>query len=337
MIEPAFGKDEKYIWFARRNGAWNYNAQMPQYQIATYDREKGEVETRTNRYGSAFTPTLSPDGKFLVYATRYNAKTGLVKRNLETGDESWLAYPVQRDDQESIATLGVYPAMTFTPDSKHVLASYGGKINKISIETNESKVVPFQVQDTIHYGPRVHFDFRISDDPEMVVTQIRDPKISPDGKKVAFTALNRLYVAELGGDPVRVTSNDFTEAMPTWSPDGKSLAFVTWEGEEGHIYKVSAQGAATPQKLTQEAGYYVNPVWDANTDRIIFTSGPAQNYINAIDPFSFGAPQQLSWIPAAGGAITEIGHAHGRRNPHFVKGQERIVRLQAWKSRMRIW
>ena len=39
-IEPAFGKDERYIWFARRNGAWNYNAQMPQYQIATYDREK---------------------------------------------------------------------------------------------------------------------------------------------------------------------------------------------------------------------------------------------------------------------------------------------------------
>ena len=247
-----------------------------------------------------------------------------MKRNLETGDESWLAYPVQRDDQESIATLGVYPAMTFTPDSKHVLASYGGKINKISIETNESKVVPFEVQDTIHYGPRVHFDYRISDDPEMVVTQIRDPKISPDGKKVAFTALNRLYVADLGGDPVRVTDNDFTEAMPTWSPDGKSLAFVTWEGEGGHIYKVSARAGATPQKLTKETGYYVNPVWDANTDRILFTSGPAQNYINAIDPFSFGAPQQLSWIPAAGGDITEIGHAHGRRNPHFVKGQERI-------------
>ncbi|HEY1005958.1 MAG TPA: hypothetical protein VGD92_02215, partial [Sphingobacteriaceae bacterium] len=43
-IEPAFGKDSRYIWFSRRNGAWNYNAQLPQYQLATFDRETGEVE-----------------------------------------------------------------------------------------------------------------------------------------------------------------------------------------------------------------------------------------------------------------------------------------------------
>jgi Tol biopolymer transport system component len=43
------------------------------------------MTAQTNRYGSAFAPTLSPDGKWLVYATRYNTETGLVKRNLETG------------------------------------------------------------------------------------------------------------------------------------------------------------------------------------------------------------------------------------------------------------
>jgi len=324
-IEPTFGKDERYIWFSRRNGAWNYNAQMPQYQIATYDRELGEVETRTNRYGSAFTPTLSPDGNYIVYATRHNAQSGLVKRNLQTGDESWLAYPVQRDDQESIATLGVYPAMTFTPDSKHLIASYGGKINKIDIQTNKAVEIPFQVKDTIHYGPRVEFDFRISDDPEMVVTQIRDPQLSPDGKRLAFTVLNRLYVTDLsGGTPVRVTSNDFTEAMPYWSPDGRSICFVSWEEDGGHLYKVAAKGGSTPQQLTREKGYYVHPVWDANTDRILFTSGPAQNYVSAINPFSFGTTQELSWIPSSGGTATDVGHTHGMYNPHFVKGKKRI-------------
>ena len=154
-IEPAFGKDEKTIWFSRRNGAWNYNAQMPQYQIATYDRETGRIETKTNRYGSAFTPTLSPDGNYIVYATRYNAKTGLIKHNLKTGDEDWLAYPVQRDDQEAIATLGVYPAMSFTPDSKHLIATYGGKLHKIDIATNKSVEIPFEVNETLMYGPKV--------------------------------------------------------------------------------------------------------------------------------------------------------------------------------------
>lgn len=324
-IEPAFGADERYIWFSRRKGAWNYNAQMPQYQLATYDRELGEIETRTDRYGSAFAPTLSPDGTWLVYGTRHNTQTGLVKRNLKTGDESWLAYPVQRDEQESIAPLGVYPAMTFSPDSKHFFASYGGKIHRISMETGKSTVVPFEVNETIDYGPRVQFDFEVSDDPEMTITQIRNPKRSPDGKHIAFTALNRLYIANLdGSNPIRVTENDFTEAMPTWSPDGSEIAFVTWEEDGGHIYKVAVQAGASPVQLTQEKGYYVEPVWDANTDRIIFTSGPAQNYISAIDPFSFGTTQHLSWIPASGGEITDISHTHGRSNPHFVKGIERI-------------
>ncbi|MEM7372100.1 MAG: amidohydrolase family protein [Bacteroidota bacterium] len=324
-VEPAFGKDERYIWFSRRQGAWNYNAQMPQYQIATYDRETGESETRTNRYGSAFAPTLSPDGKWLVYGTRYNAQTGLIKRNLETGEEGWLAYPVQRDEQESIAPLGVYPAMTFTPDSKSLLASYGGNIHRISIETNDSKVISFEVDETIDYGPMVHFDFRVSDDAELEVTQIRDPRISPDGKRVAFTALNRLYVSDINGENiVRITDNDFTEAMPSWSPDGSAIAFVSWEEDGGHIYKVAAQAGADPQQLTPAKGYYVNPVWDANTDRIIFTSGPAQNYVSAIDPFSFGTTQKFSWIPAAGGEITHIEHTHGRHTPHFVTGKERI-------------
>jgi Tol biopolymer transport system component len=54
-IEPAFGNDGRYIYFSQRTGAWNYNAQLPQYQVALYDRETGDIDTRTNRYGSAFT------------------------------------------------------------------------------------------------------------------------------------------------------------------------------------------------------------------------------------------------------------------------------------------
>lgn len=121
-IEPAFGPEERYIWFAQRTGAWNYNAQLPQYELGVYDRDDGEVEVKTSRYGSAFAPTLSPDGNLLVYGSRYNDQTGLVLRDLKTGDEKWLAYPVQRDDQESIAPMGVLPAMSFTPDNKEVVA-----------------------------------------------------------------------------------------------------------------------------------------------------------------------------------------------------------------------
>ena len=66
-VEPAISPDGRYIWYSRRNGGWNYNAQFPQYQLSIYDRETGKTETQTSRYGSAFTPTLSSDGKWLVY------------------------------------------------------------------------------------------------------------------------------------------------------------------------------------------------------------------------------------------------------------------------------
>jgi len=57
---------------------------------------------------------------------------------------------------------------------------------------------------------------------------------SPDGSKLAFTSLNRLYVMDYpNGTPKRVTNHNFVEAMPAWSPSGASLVFVTWKDNEG--------------------------------------------------------------------------------------------------------
>ncbi|GAB4249799.1 MAG: amidohydrolase family protein [Ekhidna sp.] len=332
--EPAFGADSRYIWFSRRIGSWNYNAQMPQYQLATYDRETGDIAIQTNNYGSSFIPTLSSDGKWLVYGTRYNTQTGLMKRNLITGEEDWLAYPVRRDDQESRASLGVYPAMSFTPDNQAVIASYGGKIWRIPINGGTATEIAFEIDVQLDFGPMVQFDYPISDEKEMIVNQIRDAKRSPDGSKIAFTALNRLYVMDYpSGDPKRVTKNNFTEAMPEWSPDGQSIAFVSWEGTEGNIYKVRATGGRTT-KLTNQGGVFTNLAWDNKTNRIAFVYGPAQAYENAIDPFSFGAQTNIGWISADGGNVNKIKAAGGRGNLHFVEGNDRIYMYHGGKGLM---
>ena len=326
VVEPAFGKDGRYLWYSFRSGAWQYNASLPQYQIAIYDRETGESETQTSRYGSAFSPTLSPDGKWLVYGTRYNDETGLILRNLDNGDEKWLAYPVQRDEQESIAPMGVLPAMTFSPDNQYLYASYGGKIYKMPINGGKAISIPFEIDEKIEYGPRLKFDYPISDDKEMTVTQIRDLKISPDGKKAVFTALNRLYITSLpDGKPKRLTNFDMTEAMPAWSPDGESIVFVTWDDQQGgNIYKINTKGKATPFKLTDNASVYTEPAWSPKGDKIVFLKGNAQQYKNSTGPFAFGASTDIFWISSNGGKTNFITKSKGRGTPHFTKTSDRI-------------
>ena len=159
-VGAAFDPSGRYIWHARRTGDWTYNAQLPQYQLSVYDRETGETYTRTSRFGSGVRPTLSPDGRWLVYGTRHDARTGLRIRELESGDERWLAYPVQHDDQESRATLDVLPGMSFTPDSRHLVASYGGKIWKLDLEGGAEEI-PFRVSYDLALGPVVDFDYPI--------------------------------------------------------------------------------------------------------------------------------------------------------------------------------
>ncbi len=333
LIDPAFGADGKLLYFSQRRRAWNYNARLPQYQIGTYDMEDGDMAVITSRYGSAFTPTLSNDGNWLVYGTRFEEETGLVLRNLKTGKERWLAYPVQRDEQESIAPLGVLPGMSFTPDSKNLITSYGGKIYSISLQTNTATEIPFSVDVKLEMGPRLKFDYPIEDTEEAFVTQIRDAKPSPDGTKLAFTALNRLYLMDLpNGSPERLTNNDFTEAQPAWSPDGKNLVFTTWKQGGGHLFKINVDGRPRPVQLTTAPGLYTNPAWSYKSNRIAFHRGAAQTYDDAIDPFSRRAQEDLVWIASTGGTINFIDKSKGRRMPHFTKVDDRIYLSNARKG-----
>ena len=324
-IDPAVSHDGRYVYYSARGGAWTYNAPMPQYQIQMYDRDNAKITTITSRYGSAFTPVLSKDGKWMVYGSRYEDKTGLVIRNLVNGDEKWLAYPVQRDDQESIATMGVMPGMSFTRDSKALVASYGGKIYRIPVDGSKPAEIPFTANVDLELGARLEFKYPVKDTSHALVTQIRNPVPSPDGKKLAFTALNRLYVMDYPkGTPRRLTTHEFTEAEPAWSPDGNNLVFTTWMPQGGNLYKVNVNGKSVVTKLTNTPALYANPAWSLKDDKIVFTRGSVQKYYESVGPVANSSENELCWMSAHGGNISVIDKARFRGNPHFVKGEDRI-------------
>ncbi|MBV8818080.1 MAG: PD40 domain-containing protein, partial [Acidobacteriaceae bacterium] len=67
--------DGKYFYYARRTSGFTYNATFPLWQIVRRDRVTGDEDVITDAPGSAFRPVLSPDGKKLVYGTRYETET----------------------------------------------------------------------------------------------------------------------------------------------------------------------------------------------------------------------------------------------------------------------
>jgi Tol biopolymer transport system component len=326
-IEPAFGGDDRYLWFSRRSGDWQYNAILPQYQIAKFDRETGEIHTQTARLGSAFRPTLSSDGKWLVYGTRHDQETGLRIRDIETGDERWLAYPIQRDDQESRATRDVLPSMSFTPDDRAVITTFGGRIWSIPVDPQEeASEIPFEINTEIELGPRLEFKYPVEDDFEFIAGQVRDAVPSPNGRQLAFTVLNDLYVMELpDGTPQKRTHSERVEAFPVWSPDGQWIAFATWNPEEGgHIYRMRSDGSGSEQRLTEEPGIYQHLAWSKTMDRIAAIRGDKRVYYESPGPMVPFAADDLVWIPSDGGEVNFIASTDGRSNPHFVKNDDRI-------------
>jgi hypothetical protein len=110
-------------------------------------------------------------------------------------------------------------------------------------------------------------------------------------------------------------------------PDGKSLAYVTWEDARGgQIVRADrdAKGVWRTRALTAVAGLYTDLAWSPAGTRIVASRAAAREMQEAGGAFFGPAAAELVWLPANGGAVTMIMPASGMSAPHFTKDTSRI-------------
>jgi dipeptidyl aminopeptidase/acylaminoacyl peptidase len=114
------------------------------------------------------------------------------------------------------------------------------------------------------------------------VQRISEPQLSPDGKWIAYVvgvvdmAANKInrhlwLVSSDGGEPRQLTYCDGSDTRPRWSPDGKSLAFISTRGGSSQVWILSLEGG-DPRPLTSLSTEADGVTWSAHGDVLLFTS-----------------------------------------------------------------
>lgn len=138
---------------------------------------------------------------------------------------------------------------------------------------------------------------------------LRDVKISPDGKKIAFTYKGDIWtVPTQGGTAVRLTSTDDNyEDKLIWSPDSKKIAFRSDRTGSFDVFITDVTGG-TPKRLTYNFASETPEMFTADGKSILFSAAIQNPASSAMFPTSRmtelyevsidgGNPVQVAAIP----------------------------------------
>lgn len=301
-VSPAEGG--RYVYFSEDmypGGSFQYNKDPNSqiFVIRRYDRQEGKIEDVITGPGGATRPQISNDGNLLAYIKRVRTKTVLYIHDLRTGEEWPIFDQLSKDQQEAWTIFGTYPGFDWMPTDNEIVIQGLGKIWRVPVGLGVEKPakvveIPFTVDVEMKVAETVRPRQKAFTE-NMDVKVVRQAVTSPDGKYVVFNAIGKLWKQDLPNGKVEEltltdrggTKQGGFEFEPAFSPDGKTIAYVTWDDEAmGSIRMVSP---ATKQSyiLTKEKGIYRTPAFSPDGMWVVYQKEDGnshQGYTHSKEP-----------------------------------------------------
>ena len=262
----------------------------------------------SDQAGTEFYPSLAPDGKTYVYASRSNDNYDIFFQrvggknavNLTEDSNANDTQPVFSPDGERIAfrserePRGIY-VMGASGENPRRIADFGfhpswspdGK--EIVVSTFSQDVPSVRNQSALWIINVESGEKRL-----LIENYSMQPAWSPNGKRIAFwftESRGRRDVATIsldGGDPVVVTDAGNTNWNPVWSPDGKFLYFASDRGGSMAFWRVaidedSGKILSEPEVVPTPANFNRHLSFSRDGKRMIYVQTNNQSNLKAVE------------------------------------------------------
>jgi Tol biopolymer transport system component/DNA-binding winged helix-turn-helix (wHTH) protein len=245
--DPAMSPDGRRIAFVQREAGDTATA-----DIYVRDFADGRVTRVTTDAASDRMPAWSPDGSRLAFVRTTATTCNIVIRDLASQMETPLARCGNEHD----------PRVAWTVDGRALLTSHvpgrGStslwRIARLDVSTGATRMVT---------------------DPPMGIVGDHSPRVSPDGRHVAFIrratgSVSDLFVAAIDGTQTRRLTFDEADLTGSdWAADGKSIVYSSDRAGGYSLWRVSIAGT-TPVLLAGGAARMKHPVVDRAGRRVVY-------------------------------------------------------------------